>query len=336
MIRSPLFFALIFCLISPFALAQVKDKPGGKDHEIIGRYQGSALVNYGSHNHEQVDIPLGQVEFDGKAEKANEKKLTLEGKLSHYYYLAPEGHTSLQVYRNYEQALQSKGFRILYACDKPKECHEKRLVTYASFWTGKSDTFKGGYDSSTRMENNGNYPPRYLVAERKRPEGDEYAVLTVTDPSSTEQDKKMGGPYYLQVVEVQKMQMGAVSVLDAKAIGGQLAQEGKAVFYGIHFDTNSATIQSASQPQLTQMAEMLKSQQQIKVFIVGHTDNVGGYAHNQGLSQRRAQSVVEALAAQGINKARLQAVGVANVAPAASNATDAGKAKNRRVEMVLQ
>ena len=61
MIRSPLFFALIFCLISPFALAQVKDKPGGKDHEIIGRYQGSALVNYGSHNHEQEDIPLWQV-----------------------------------------------------------------------------------------------------------------------------------------------------------------------------------------------------------------------------------------------------------------------------------
>lgn len=327
--------ALAASSIAVPAHGQMKDSPGGKDHEIVGRFQGSVLIDYGRQSHEQIAAPLGAVEYGKDGANVAKEKLEAEGRLSHYAYWAPEGRTSLEVFRNYEQALKDKGFRIVYACGKPEDCQRLRLQSYASAWTDKSSTFHGGYNPLARMDDNGNFPPRYLVAERKRPEGDVFVVLTATDPSSTQLGKKMGGPYYLQVLEAQKMQMGAV-VVDAKAITGQLAQEGRVAFYGVQFDTGSATLQAASLAQITQMAQALKTQAPAKVFVVGHTDNVGGYAQNQDLSQRRAQSVVDALAKQGIDKGRLQAVGVANVSPVASNGGDEGRARNRRVELVLQ
>ena len=84
------------------------------------------------------------------------------------------------------------------------------------------------------------------------------------------------------------------------------------------------------------MVAVLKAQPAVKVFIVGHTDNVGGLDANVKLSQGRAQAVVAALTQRGIAANRLAAHGNANYAPVASNASEDGRAKNRRVEMVLQ
>jgi len=189
-----------------------------------------------------------------------------------------------------------------------------------------------GYKPLSYMDNNGNYPPRYLVASREAPEGNLYVTLTTRDDPYG----GLGGRYYLQVLEAQKMRLDAVQILDAKALGGELEKAGKVALYGIEFDTDSATIRADSLPQLEQMVGVLKAKGQLKVFIVGHTDNAGTYEHNRVLSQRRAQAVVDALGGQGIDKGRLQAVGVANVAPVASNGNDAGRARNRRVEMVVQ
>jgi outer membrane protein OmpA-like peptidoglycan-associated protein len=328
--------ALLMALAGSVMAQQVKDKSGGKDHEVIGRYAGSVLINYGVQQHEQIEAPLGPVRVDSSNQRVADKSLKAEGKLFHYLYWAPAERTSLEVYRNYEQALKAKGFTILFGCDQPRQCEQQGLQHYAGQWTSQSSTFAGGYSSLSVIDDNGNYPPRYLVASRETPEGALYVTLTVREPSSTQQGYGTGGPYYLQVLETRKMQMDAVQILDAKAIGGELEKAGKAAFYGIEFDTNSAVIRAGSAPQLQQMAGALKAQAQLKVFIVGHTDNVGSYENNRSLSQRRAQSVIDALAGQGIDKGRMQAVGVANVAPAASNASDAGRAKNRRVEMVVQ
>jgi outer membrane protein OmpA-like peptidoglycan-associated protein len=327
--------ALLLLLLAGTAMAQMKDKPGGRDHDVIGRYAGSVLANYGKQEHEQIEAPLGRTSNDNNILVA-EKSVKAEGRLFHYLYWMPVGHTSLQVYRNYEQALKDKGFTILFGCDQPQQCQQLGLMHYAAQWTGASSTFVGGYSPISRMEDNASYPPRYLVARRESPEGDLYVTVTVCEPHSALQGLGFGGPYYLQVLEVQKMRLGAVQVLDAKAIGGELEKTGKVIFHGINFDTDSATIRPDSQAQLQQMAAALQSQPGLKVFIVGHTDNVGAYEHNRGLSQRRAQSVIDALAAQGINKNRMLAAGVANVAPLASNANEAGRIRNRRVEMVLQ
>ena len=81
------------------------------------------------------------------------------------------------------------------------------------------------------------------------------------------------------------------------------------------------------------MIKLLRAQASARVFIVGHTDNVGSFEANQGLSLGRAQA---ALAAAGVGTKRLSAKGAANIAPLASNTNQEGRARNRRVEMVLQ
>jgi outer membrane protein OmpA-like peptidoglycan-associated protein len=102
------------------------------------------------------------------------------------------------------------------------------------------------------------------------------------------------------------------------------------------FDTGKTELKPDSNAQLDQMAAVLKAQPALKVFIVGHTDNVGGLDANLKLSQGRAQAVVAALTQRGIAASRLLAHGNANYAPVASNAGEDGRARNRRVEMVLQ
>ncbi len=103
------------------------------------------------------------------------------------------------------------------------------------------------------------------------------------------------------------------------------------------FDTGKADIKPESKPQLDEMAKLLDADKSIRVFIVGHTDNQGVYDANVSLSQRRAEAIVAVLVRDyRIDAKRLIAKGVANLAPVASNEADAGRTKNRRVELVRQ
>jgi OmpA-OmpF porin, OOP family len=73
----------------------------------------------------------------------------------------------------------------------------------------------------------------------------------------------------------------------------------------------------------------------MKLLVVGHTDNDGGYKHNLDLSKKRADAIVKALVQKHqVKSTRLTAVGVSSAAPIASNKSPEGRAKNRRVELV--
>jgi len=88
---------------------------------------------------------------------------------------------------------------------------------------------------------------------------------------------------------------------------------------------------------MAEIAKLLKSDASLKVYVVGHTDNVGGLEANMKLSQGRADAVVQALVrSHGIVATRLKAYGDGPFAPVASNDTEEGRAKNRRVELVKQ
>jgi OmpA-OmpF porin, OOP family len=140
----------------------------------------------------------------------------------------------------------------------------------------------------------------------------------------------------LQIVEATPMASGEVTV-DAKAMSQGLAQSGHIALYGIHFASDSAVLSQDSDHTLTEMAKLLKAQPALKVYIVGHTDNSGALTHTFSLSQQRAEAVAKTLATRyGIAPARLAAKGLASYAPVASNHSDAGKAQNRRVELVEQ
>lgn len=138
-----------------------------------------------------------------------------------------------------------------------------------------------------------------------------------------------------RIVRIAAMEQGVV--VSADQIRKSLAEAGKVVFYGIYFDTDKATLKPESEPTLAEMAKFLKASAATKVFIVGHTDMRGGVERNQRLSQERAAAVVASLSGRhGIAKERLAADGVGPLAPVAANDTEPGRAKNRRVEMVLR
>jgi outer membrane protein OmpA-like peptidoglycan-associated protein len=104
----------------------------------------------------------------------------------------------------------------------------------------------------------------------------------------------------------------------------------------VQFDVDRATIKKVSDPLLDNVALVLKDHGDLtKIEVQGHTDNTGGRAHNQQLSQARADSVLKALVKRGIAKARLTAKGYGQDKPIADNANEAGKAKNRRVQFVI-
>jgi OOP family OmpA-OmpF porin len=143
-----------------------------------------------------------------------------------------------------------------------------------------------------------------------------------------------GRDYSLTIVESQTMQQEVVA--DAKVMRNELADTGKTIVPGIYFDTASATIKPESEPALAEMVKLLNGSPALKVYVVGHTDNVGSLESNLKLSSDRATSVVKAIAARGIAALRLKSAGVGPYSPVASNDTDGGRAKNRRVELVKQ
>jgi outer membrane protein OmpA-like peptidoglycan-associated protein len=114
-----------------------------------------------------------------------------------------------------------------------------------------------------------------------------------------------------------------------------IATTGKALLYGVLFDTNSAVLKPASASQLDEIAKYLVANPKINLLVVGHTDNQGALDFNVELSRKRAAAVVQALVSkQGIDAKRLVPRGVGMLAPVESNRTEAGRVKNRRVELV--
>ncbi len=128
-----------------------------------------------------------------------------------------------------------------------------------------------------------------------------------------------------------------IRVADAGAVNKGMCSDLKTnchvAIYGVLFDFNKSTLQPASDPVLQQILDLLQKNPTQKIEIQGHTDNVGGDAYNQTLSEARAKAIVAWLTQHAIAGDRLTAKGFGKTKPIAENATDVGRAKNRRVEI---
>lgn len=137
---------------------------------------------------------------------------------------------------------------------------------------------------------------------------------------------------YVVVLEREGMKQ-SLGFLDAAAMKQAIDKDGRVALY-INFDVDKATLRPDAQPILAEIDKLLQADPALKLSIEGHTDNTGAPDHNQTLSAARARSVLGALVGLGIDPARLQSKGFGQDKPLADNASEDGRAKNRRVELV--
>ena len=313
----------------------LKDVVGGKDHPVISRYAGSALVGYAQLSFEQAVFPLTSEVRDKKFVKSE----TVEGRITRLAYLAPAGATVLEVHRNYQDALAKAGFVKKFACDRDDCNRSSRIqapfIDYAS--TMKQVKSYGGYSDIGFLVLNTDSDLHYTWGTLRSGGRDVYVgVFTSKLAASDSSPLNNRAGTFIEIVEPRAMETGKVSV-DAGAMQKGLAAEGKVAIYGVYFDTGKADVKPESKPQLDEMAKLLTTDKTLRVVIVGHTDNQGTIDGNVALSQKRAESIVAALVKDyRIDGRRLLAKGVASFAPVASNDAEEGRAKNRRVELVKQ
>jgi outer membrane protein OmpA-like peptidoglycan-associated protein len=121
-----------------------------------------------------------------------------------------------------------------------------------------------------------------------------------------------------------------------KDLGAELKKSGRVVLRGILFDTGKDVLRPESEPVLEALAKAMKGDPKSRYIIEGHTDNRGGEAMNQDLSDRRAARVKSWLVAAGIDGGRLDTKGYGQSRPALPNDSEAGRAANRRVEVAIK
>lgn len=319
-LRGLLGAMLISTAMSGAVLAETGDLNGSQDHPLISRFKGSTIFAYTVRNFDEYTLPLSKLENDKLAQSQK-----LEGKVTQITYSSPKDRSILEIYRNYEKALKKAGFKILFS-GKNQDLGQAWLKYFVN--ATPRVTYYGVPDLGTRLGGGDYY---YLNACLSRPAGDVYASLCVAT-----------GWYqtwpvtHLDVIEVKPMETDMVTV-DAKALAKDLDQTGHVAVYGIYFDTGKADVKPESAPTLKEIAKLMEQNPALKLYVVGHTDNVGALAANMELSLNRAKAVNEILVKDHrVTAARLEAHGVGPLAPVASNTAEAGRAKNRRVELVGQ
>lgn len=144
---------------------------------------------------------------------------------------------------------------------------------------------------------------------------------------------KDAGSYQVWIVEEAEMEQDIV--VDAKSMMSDISTQGRVALYGIYFDFDKSNVKPESDPALKEISKLLSENPQLKLYVVGHTDNTGDYRYNMKLSQERAEAVVKILVSKyKVDSKRLTSAGIGPLAPVTTNDTEEGKAKNRRVELI--
>jgi OmpA-OmpF porin, OOP family len=182
------------------------------------------------------------------------------------------------------------------------------------------------------MEKNGLFAAVYVSARSW-----EHTMIAKSEANPWQQDLTIPQDtilIQLDMVDTRPMEEKMV-LLTAEEMNKSLGSSGKVAIYGIQFDFNKDEIKPESAPALEEMAKLLKANPTLKVLVVGHTDAVGTFEFNEDLSKRRAKAVAAELAEKhGILSSRMTPLGASFMAPVSTNATEEGRALNRRVELV--
>ena len=312
------------------------DLKGLVDPPGIKRYTGSVLVYRDEVAYDEVRFPSGKVRDVAEAYPA----LSRAGKRVALQYTLSNSRSALEVVRNYQQQVGGEGYQTAFECVGDACGSGSGLLNSTIVGAILPANFAAQVGESSPAACGAYYvsPIRYALFENKT-SGATLAVAAATpDISSAYCADAFNKQTTVWVVRVEPIaREERMIALSASDMGKSIDADGRVALYGIFFDTGKADIKAESKASLDQIGELMKQRSDLKLHVVGHTDNVGGVDSNMALSKRRAESVVAALAGNyGVNRARLTGNGVASLAPVKSNTTEEGRAKNRRVELVLQ
>ncbi|WP_111655764.1 OmpA family protein [Isoalcanivorax indicus] len=309
----------------------------GQDNPLVSRFAGATMQGYMARDYDEVALPLGPIPMDAyhlrsgwNQEVLQPLQAVLEGRVTWLTYEAPAGRSPLEIQRNYQAALAADGFNVRFECAGQTGCG-RQIGAYVRNVTFPDDYWRNMRNAlhPTILVRGGT---RALLAERDNDAGRTHVFLYI-------QDQQAAPVIHKVVVEGQAMQTGQVQTgaRSADELSASLTADGYAVVDGIFFDHDSAALRPESMEALTQMARLLETQPDIRVLVVGHTDNQGSFDYNADLSLRRASAVRQSLVGDfGIAADRMTPKGASFMAPRASNASEAGREQNRRVELVLQ
>jgi OOP family OmpA-OmpF porin len=310
------------CAATACLPAIAADVAGSRDHPLVGRYEGSEIVFYKASEFDEALLLKGKINLREPKAAGNPAWEELEGRVTKIRYTAPARRSSLEVFRNYEAALKSKGFRLLYTC-----------ADVGCLTAGVQSDIRQLADAVDSDNNNSMIyydRGRYMLGKLDRPEGAVYAAIYVGE-------RLQQTTFFVHVVETRGMDTGKIVVLSANEMDDELSKKGRVNLYSILFDFDKDTLKPESTPTLDEIAKLLNDRPRLQLKIVGHTDNQGGMDYNMNLSRRRAASVVAALTGSyRIAPDRLSSSGEGYTQPVASNDNEDGRARNRRVELISQ
>jgi outer membrane protein OmpA-like peptidoglycan-associated protein len=249
--------------------------------------------------------------------------------VSRYTYLAPAGRSPAELFRNYQLEFQRLGLTPLY---------EKGASQRG--WFGPTLNQAADEDQVGQILAYNENQERVLVAKSKGAKPTYYYLFVTSYKDGVIPQRlqssvtKESALAELIVIAPQAMEEN-MTLLNAGDMSKALADSGNVALYGITFDTDSDTLRPDAEPTLKEIGKLMADDPGLRIHVVGHTDNQGKPDYNLDLSRRRAATVTRALISKyGIAANRLDAFGCGQYAPVASNDSEEGRAKNRRVELV--
>ena len=284
------------------------DTPESHDHPLLHRYPGSEAMGQEGQfrDYDEGTLVLGKIKDDNKPAKSQ----AVAGRIYSVQYHNPEKRSVFEVYKNYEQVLLKEGFQTAYSCSG-------------------ADCGQGGTIDGRLQFADPSYQRRFLISRLPRPQGEVWAEILVQAQGPTSQ-----GDTQVEMIEVKPMEGGMIA---AGTLADDIAQNGHASVYGIYFDSGKSDVKPTSDATLKEIGKLMAAQPKLTLYVIGHTDSAGALDSNLTLSKARAKAVADALSARyGVAATRLRSDGVGPFCPVASNDTDEGKARNRRVELVKQ
>jgi OmpA-OmpF porin, OOP family len=328
-----LFASSVFAQSGPYADWN-RDIKGGSDHALVGRYEGSVIANYLQRDNETLKIltraPVRLKEPRLESPKNSwtiNNSLTVKGRMTQLTYRAPKGRTPLELFANYKQAFTGQNYELLFQCVNI-DCYPASSAFDADgymsnvlrvFLIEKDDVMLRALSWSNNGRN-----LRYGVFRRGT------NIIAMTTFTNVEN----GGASYawFQIIEGAPP---AAKVPSANEMIGNLTRTGRQALYSIYFDTGQAIVKPASDPTILEIAKLMNNNPQLKLIVTGHTDNIGEFNPNVGLSQRRAAAIVQKLVSEHqIASTRLIPFGAGMAIPLANNLDEQGRTQNRRVELI--